>query len=316
MTYENVVEAWDLHNRNRPKRLRRRFNEAEARAILADMKRDFAAVIGKPRIKFIVESGKERRLQVPHFRSVVAQLAVWNICGKYIENRVHTQSFSSRKGYGGHMAARKVERFVRTRRADSRYCLYFDVKKYYQHINPRILMSRIEAIFKDKKVLELFKVIIYSADEGLPIGYPFSHALANLYLAPLYFIMKSTRGITKIYVYMDNWTVFCRTKKPLHKALMTARGWLAGMGCTVKHDWQIYPVDKRPVRICGFAIGRRRTKLYRGIWRRTCHALDNYRKHATLKQFLSLMSRLGWLKAIHMEYHPIFKLKDGGYLWQ
>jgi len=317
MTLDNVVAAWELYNARRPPHLRKEIDMAVCQRILDGMKNDFKKVIGRPRIKYIRESGKIRRLQVPSFYSTIAQTAIWNVCGRYVERRIHAQSFSSRKGMGGHLAAHKCERFVHQHgNDDAKYCFYFDIKKYYQHIDKRLLMDRLSTVFKDKRVLDLFRVIVYSSDEGLPIGYPFSHALANLFLVPLYFLLKSVKFVSRIYVYMDNWSVFSRFKKPLRKAHDLAVRWLDGVGCSIKSDWQIFPTKCRGVKICGFVVTHGSTRLYKGIWRRLRHAFDRYQEKPNTRLYLSLMSRLGWLKAINRQYDPIFLTKHGGYLWR
>lgn len=316
MNIENVLMAWDIFNSRRPVKLRREVDVKYAEKILNEMKTDFASVIGRPRIKYIFESGKRRRLQIPSFKSTIAQTALWNVCGDYIDKRIHDNSFSSRLGKGGHKAAHKVEKFVHTNGdGDAKYCLYFDVRKYYQHIDKRILMDRLATIFKDERILEMFRTVVYSADDGLPIGYPFSHALANLFLVPLYYDLRSIRGISRVYVYMDNWLVFSRSKKPLHRALVSAKHWLDGVGCEVKHDWQVFPTESRGVRVCGLVVTHGRTRLYDGIWHRIMRNFDRYRENPTERLYLSLMSRLGWLKAINFEYSPIFMI-NGRFLWQ
>lgn len=317
MTYENVVTAWAKFNLNRPMELRKAFDPNIAHSILGQMMSDFKGIIGTPRKKTIREGGKDRELEIPSFGASIAMLALWNVCGPYIERRIHDQSFSSRKGMGGHLAAKKCERFVHTHAEDdAKYCWYFDIRKFYRHIDKRIVMDRIRTVFKDKRIIELFEIVVYSTETGLPIGYPFSHALANFYLVPLYFLIMSVKGITKAFVYMDNWNAFARFKKPLHKAVALASRWLAGVGCEFKSDWQIFPTAKRGVKLCGFVIfGNRKTRLYRGIWNRIMRTFERYKVRPTEHLFLSLMSRLGWLMAIHQEYNPIFKIKDGGYLW-
>lgn len=317
MTLDNVVEAWELYNRRRPLHLRKEVNMEEAKRILEMMMSDFIGVIGRPRTKYIREAGKMRKLQIPSFRSTIAQTALWNVCGGFIERRIHMQSFSSRKNMGGHLAAKKCERFIHQHgNGDAKYCFYFDIKKYYQHIDKRILMDRISTVFKDARIIELFRVIVYSTPEGLPIGYPFSHALANLFLVPLYFLLKSVKHVSKIYVYMDNWTVFSRYKKALRKALKHAMAWLSGVGCEMKPDWQIFPTKSRGVKICGFVITHGSTRLYRRIWHRVMRNFDKFAKMRDREDLrLSLMSRLGWLKAVNQHHNPIF-LIEGRYVWR
>ena len=321
MDYDNIVLAMEKYDANRPCNRRRGVDYRLAHEILGEMKTDYAKIIGKPRLKTIKESGKERQLQIPNYKSCIAQIALWNVCGKYVERRIHNQSFSSRKGMGGHLAARKCERFVHTNaEGKAKYFLYFDIRKYYQHINKRVLVNRLETIFKDKKIIELFKAVIYSSDNGLPIGYPFSHALANLFLAPLYYLIKSIKSVSKIFVYMDNWIIFSRYKKSLKKSLQTARSWLEELGCEVKDDWQIAPTANRGVKLCGFIIhANKATRLYHRIWHRIVRNFDRCMSNPNCERLkLSMASRLGWLKAINKQYSKIFVInkKQGGYLWK
>ena len=316
MTAENVRAAWESYNSHRPVCRRVEFDQARADDILARMQTDFAAVIGKPRVKFIRESGKLRRLQIPSFESCVAQLALWNVCGPIIERRIHDNSFSSRKGKGGHALVRKVQRFVHTHgRDEARYCLYFDISKYYAHIDRRIVVDRLRAIIKDERVIELFAKVLASTDQGLSIGYPFSHALANLYLTPLYYLVCSIRNISRVWVYMDNWLIFSRFKAPLKRALKSARAYLRGLGCSIKPDWQIFPTAARAVKVCGVAIKYGAPdRLYKRLWRRTVRNFARLVRGLGLDELLGMRSRLGWLDLINRRHSPIFNYK-GDYLW-
>ena len=317
---ENVYEAMRDYNRNRPKYRRRRPCYKKAAELAGLMEENFAAAIGTPRPKTIYEGGHIREAEIPSYNSCIAQIALWRVCGKYVERRIHSQSFSSRPGKGGHRAARDCELFVRQHMTDlAKYHLYFDIKGFYAHINKPIMMSRLETIFKDPKVLEAFRAVVYSTPAGLPIGYPFSHALANLYLVPLYFLAYSVGRkqyrVSRIYVYMDNWTVFAAHKKTLHAVRRACGEWLAGVGCTMKTDWQIAPTMNRRVKICGFEIGRGRSRVYARIWRRIMRNVAEYRHRPTEKLYRSLMSRLGWIKAIHKEHSAAFAAERGK-LWQ
>lgn len=316
-TMANARAAWKAYNKNRPKKLRRKFNPRTAKKILEMARTDFRAVIGTPRKKIIYEGGKLRELEIPSFYASIAMLMLWNICGPYVEKRIHSMSFSSRKGMGGHLAAAKCSRYLRTHRKEARFAFYFDIRKFYRYINKCIMMARLETIFKDKRILDMFEVVLDSTPNGLPIGYPFSHALANLYLVPLYFLIRSIRGIGKVFVYMDNWTVFAKFKKAAHKAKAYAQRWLAGVGCMLKSDWQIFPTIARRVKICGFMLSPvHAPKLFRGIWRRAHRAFERFIKHPTKRLYLSLMSRKGWLMAVNRQYSPAFALPDGGYIWR
>ena len=85
----------------------------------------------------------------------------------------------------------------------------------------------------------------------------------------------------------------------------------------IKDDWQVFPTSSRRVKICGFALhAARPPRLYRGIWRRTRRSFCVFSAHPTKRLYLSLMSRKGWLMAINKHFSPVFKLPNGGYLWQ
>ena len=317
---ENVYGAMEDYNRRRPIYRRRAPDYAKAADILARMKTNYAEVIGVPRKKEIHESGKIRSLEIPSYESCVAQLALWRVCGRYIEKRIHSQSFSSRVGMGGHLAHAKCRRFIRQHaKDDAKYCLYFDIKKFYQHIDKRVVMEQLQTIFKDEDILRMFFAVVYSTEQGLPIGYPFSHALANLYLTPLYYSMFAIGGaryrVSKIFVYMDNWAVFSHYKKTLHRARKFAEIWLERVGCEMKGDWQVFPLCHRYVNICGFRERRGDTKLYRRVWHRLMHNFDMMTAEPEVEHYkLSMMSRLGWLKAINKTYSPCFSTAKG-YLW-
>ncbi len=331
VTLDNIVNAMVDYDSRRPCHLRKGVNVELAREMLSKMETDFKGLIGTPRKKVIREYGKERELQIPSYQSCVAQIALWRVCEPYVDKRLHNQTFSSRKGYGGHLLAGKCARFIHLNAhkpskdgkvsskasvADNaKYALYFDIRKFYQHIDHDIVMRRLATVFKDKRVLSMFRDVIDSSEVGLPIGYPFSHALANLYLVPLYFHLKAIKFVSKIYVYMDNWTVFSRYKKPLHKAVAAAKKWLASVGCEMKGDWQIFPTASRGVRVCGFVVGRGQTRLYRGNWLRTRR---DFRKaeRGDEKANLSMASRRGWLRFINREFSETFRTKKGTYLWQ
>lgn len=316
VAYENVVGAMEDYDSRRPRRRRKGVDYRLAWEIKRRMETDFAGLIGTPRKKVIREYGKERELQIPSYQSCIAQLALWRVCEPYVDRRLHDQTFSSRKGYGGHLLAKKCERFVHLNgEGKAKHSLYFDIRKFYRHIDHRIVMARLATVFKDRRVLAMFRDVLDSSEAGLPIGYPFSHALANLYLVPLYYLLKSVKGVSKVYVYMDNWTLFSRFKKTLRRAVDAAKRWLAGVGCEMKGDWQIAPTAARGVKVCGFVVGRGQTRLYRGNWLRTRRDFRRAER-GDEKANLSMASRRGWLRAICREFSNSFRTKKGTYLWK
>lgn len=316
MTRENVYAAILKYNaaREPENRVEESWNLADF--ILGWMRRDFRGLIGRPARYPIFESGKWRKLQVPSVNACIAMIAMWLVCGPFIEARIHTHSYSSRVGYGGHRAMVEVSRFIRENKDGAAdWCYFFDISKCYEHIRPSIVMDRLRTIFKDSKVLWMFEVVLDSAWEGLPIGYPFSHALANLVLAPLHAMMLAERNVTAGFVYMDNHLFFSYYKNTLRRQRPAVDRWLAGIGCKAKGDWQIFPTAERGVSVCGFVIHPDGVRLYRRIWRRIMRNIDNLSAKWRYEDYLSLMSRKGWLMGAKKQYSPAVQI-EGIHLWK
>ena len=316
MTPGNVAEAFDAYNRNKPVAERIEPTPELVAEALGRMQADFAGCIGRPVSFHIDEYGHDRPIEMPSSPlASIAMLALWNVCGPLVERRVHDNSFSSRKGKGQHAYAKKVERFVHTHHEDlARYCLYFDLSGYYMSIQKRIVIDRLKTIFKDALVIGLFEAVVYSTLAGLPIGYPFSHALANLYVAPLYAVACATKGVTAGYVNMDNHHFFAAAKAPLKRFKATATEWLAGVGCEIKDDWQIFPTDARRVMAGGLAVTAGGARLYRSTWHRTMRNFDRLTERYRLEDWLGMMSRLGLLDLCGQRYANVFK-QEGGHIW-
>lgn len=316
-TPANVRRAWETYNRNRPPKLRRKFDAKIADEILAAM-RAGRFDLGPLRRKVIHEGQKPRRLRIPSFYSTIAQTALFNVVGPILDKRIHSQSFSSRKGYGMHRCAMKQNRFIQTHHRESRYCLYFDIRKCYDHIRHEDVLETVDRVIKDPFVLRAIENILNYGGAGLPIGFPASHTFANLLLTPLYHLLIAMRGITKVFVYMDNFIVYAAAKAPLRRAFKAARRWLAVRGMAIKDDWQIFPVDARPIHTCGFLLQRgRRPKIYRHIFTRICRNIRDFTRFPTVALARSLASRLGWLSAIgktHIVYSRITHRELRSYL--
>ena len=145
-----MVGAWEDYNRNRPRCRRRELDDAEIDSIAAELS-TWTFDFGKPREKDIWEGGKIRHLKIPSFRSTIAQYAVFRVIGPIIDARLPEMSMSSRKGRGGHLLARKVNRELRTHRDETRYGFYFDVRKFYDHIRLDDAIAALSRIVKDAR---------------------------------------------------------------------------------------------------------------------------------------------------------------------
>lgn len=305
-TAENIRAAWDTFNRNRKPKLRRPYDAVIAAEILSELTKiangGTSSIFAQVRNKTIVEHGKERRLEIPSLRSTIAQQAVFNYLAPVIDSRLHGRTYSSRKGWGMHKCSKVQRRFIHTNVKDSKYFLYFDIKKFYEHIRHEDVVEAVARIVKDEAVVRIVAAIVDATPQGLPIGFTGSHHFANLLLAPLYHLIRSVEKVTNCFVYMDNFIVYGRTKRSMHICQGEAEAWLYEHGMMMKSDWQVAPVDARPVATCGVEITRRGTsRLYRRLFTRTSHGIDKIADHPSRHTARGLISRYGWLKHIGRE---------------
>ena len=309
VSLENVCLAADEYNKARPRCRRRNFTIEWLNEIATDLAND-RFVWDPPREKTIWEP-KERHLRVPSVRSCIAQIAIFRVLTPIIDSRLPEMSFSSRKGKGGHALAEKTKRFLRTKGRKARYALYFDWRKFYDHITVDGIDAVLRRIIKDEWVLQEVRRMFEGIGPGLPIGYVGAHQIANLYAAAIFRKMRAVKGVTSSNIYMDNNCAFAEYKAPLKRALALAIAESAKVGLEIKDDWQIFPTAARGVRIAGQIIyPHRAPRLYRRIdhkLKRNIDKLLSGRCDERLAQ--SLASRFGWLKATGKEHILFNKLK-------
>jgi hypothetical protein len=132
-------------------------------------------------------------------------------------------SYATRKDKGTHKCVRRAQEFMR----GNRYYLKFDINRYFESMDHGILIGLIERKIKDKKLLDLMKVIIANSDvsrgeqtgKGLPIGNLTSQFFANVYLDAFDHYIKDELGVKAYVRYMDDCVVFSDDKKRLKELL-------------------------------------------------------------------------------------------------
>ena len=303
-TLKNINEAFRIYNSRRPSYRRIAYDIDMAMTILKGL-RDIGNGVptdlgfGPVRKKLTQEGTKARILHIPHTESAVAQTAVLNILGTILEGRTTTQSFSSRKGYGLHKCAAKQSRYLqRNYKNRSSYCLQCDIHHFYQSLPRSVCYDAVSRVIKDEKVLRVVQAIL-DADDETPIGFPTSHVFANLVVSSLYEqLISSDKYIGKVFIYMDNITIYARYKKCLHRAKALIDNWLKSRSMRLKNDWQIFSPATRPVLTCGFKLQRgKMTKLYDRIFLLVKRNIARLRRRASPHDARAALSRYGWLKA-------------------
>jgi len=164
---------------------------------------------------FLVCDPKRRVIHAASFKERVIHHALCNIINPIFDKSFISDSYACRKGKGTHNAIERFDKFKRkVSRNNTRKCyiLKADVKKYFDSIDHKVLLSLIERKIKDKKVMWLIAQIVRQGNgnaegKSMPIGNLTSQLFANVYLNELdQFVKHKLRA--KYYLrYVDDFVV-------------------------------------------------------------------------------------------------------------
>lgn len=200
---------------------------------------------------------------------------------------------------GPHKAKKAIEKWLDKDQKGTKYAAEADIRKYYDSLNPRMVIRFLKRKIKDKMLLDLVWRII---QPGILIGFYLSQWLANAVLEPLDHYIREKLGIRHYTRYIDNFTLFGPNKKKLHKAVRAIMKFLSAMGLRLKENWQVYNTRKRMVDAVGYRMKRGLTLLRKRNLLRLKRQCARARKRITagrrvdLKQARSILSRAGQLK--------------------
>ena len=176
---------------------------------------------------FEVHDPKRRQICAASFRERVLHHAIINVCGPYFEKFLIFDTYACIKNRGSHKAVKRAQFFSRR----NKFYLKLDIVKYFHSIDRAVLITLIERIFKDKKLLRLFKKIIASFEsgpgKGLPIGNLTSQYFANYYLGYLDHFIKEQLCIKPYVRYMDDFIVWGNEKRVLKECYDKIKWFLA-----------------------------------------------------------------------------------------
>lgn len=176
--------------------------------------------------QFLVHDPKTRIITAPCFAERVLHHAIMNVCEPVFERWLIDDSFACRRGKGRDRAVLRASEFSRR----SPFYLKLDVRKYFDSIHHSILLERIERLFKDQRLLDLFAKIVHGfrgqLGKGLPIGSLVSQHLANFYLGWFDRFMKQTERCKGYVRYMDDIAVWGDSKEKLLQQLHAAETFL------------------------------------------------------------------------------------------
>ena len=245
-----------------------------------------------------IDKGKEREIfALPYYPDRIIQWAIVQVLEPIWMNTFIKGTYSSLKGRGIHAALADIKHDLRNGN-DTKYCLKFDIKKYYPSIDHEILKRIVRKKIKDVNVLSLLDEIIDSTS-GVPIGNYLSQFFGNLYLNDLDHWIKEEKRCKYYYRYCDDIVILLSNKETLQELFYEIEHYLTeNLKLKIKENYQIFPTNVRGVDFVGYRCFSNYTLL------RKSTAKNLKRKMLKLQLFKELTSRdrcsvgsyLGWIK--------------------
>ncbi len=239
---------------------------------------------------FTIYEPKERLIfRLPYYPDRITHHAVMNVLEPLFVSVFTADTYSCIKGRGIHAAAIAVKKALKDIPGTT-YCLKLDIRKFYPSVDHDILKQLLRRKIKDNDLLHLLDGIIDSAD-GLPIGNYLSQYFANFYLTYFDHWVKEQQFVKYYFRYADDLVILSGSKTYLHQLLADIRRYLdVNLKLTVKHNYQVFPVDKRGIDFVGYVFYHTHTMLRKRIKQNFARMLSRRRNKP------SVASYVGWAK--------------------
>ncbi len=170
---------------------------------------------------FYVYDPKKRLICAAAFRERVLHHALMNICEPAFEACQPDSSFACRKGKGLYAALERA--FVLSNHHS--WYLKIDVRHFFETIPHSVLKEKLDILFCDSLLMNLFEQIISSYEsmpgQGLPIGNLTSQFFANYYLSYADRFISEQLGFEAYIRYMDDIIIWHDEKNVLLKSVDT-----------------------------------------------------------------------------------------------
>lgn len=239
---------------------------------------------------FPIYEPKERLIfRLPYYPDRIVHHAVMIPLESIFVSVFTADSYSCIKKRGIHAAARAVTAALKDI-SGTEYCLKLDIKKFFPNVDHGILKQLLRRKIKDQDLLWLLDEIIDST-YGLPIGNYLSQYFANFYLTYFDHWMKEDLHVKYYFRYADDMVILSDSKEYLHQILFEMSKYLQdNLKLTVKHNYQVFPVDARGIDFVGYVFRHTHIRLRKSIKQSFARML------ARNKNPQSIASYAGWAK--------------------
>lgn len=270
------------------------------------------------------ENGKEREIfKLPYFPDRICQWAILQVIEPYILRNLTDHTYSAIPKKGIHAALHDVQKAMWTDVPNCQYCLKLDVRKFYPSINHDILKAKFRRLFKDPELLWLLDEIIdsistakienmrdiwlldedFDSETGIPIGNYLSQYCGNFYLSSFDHWLKEEKRVKYEFRYMDDITIFGRTKEELHSLRRDIDFYFrTELKLQIKPNWQVFPSYVRGIDFVGYRVFLNYTLLRKSSCQKFKSKMVEIRKKTeggqlmNYSEWCSVNSYKGWLK--------------------
>jgi RNA-directed DNA polymerase len=239
---------------------------------------------------FPIYEPKERLIfRLPYYPDRIVHHAIMNILESIFVSIFTSNTYSCIKKRGIHATTNAIKDALKDI-PGTQYCLKLDITKFYPNIDHEILKHLLRRKIKDNDLLWLLDEIIDSTD-GLPIGNYLSQYFANFYLTYFDHRIKECLHVKYYFRYADDMVILSRNKEYLHRVLSDIRNYLQdNLKLTIKHNYQVFPVDDRGIDFVGYVFRHTHTRLRKSIKKNFARMLRRN------KNPQSIASYRGWAK--------------------
>ncbi len=252
---------------------------------------------------FKVYVPKEREIsRLPYYPDRIVQHAIMNVLRPIWDSIFIYDVYSAIPGKGVHRAIVRLKQFLKDEE-NTKYCLQFDISKFYPSVDHDILMELIKRKIKCHDTLWLLSDIIHSSPggKGIPIGNFTSQYFANIYLNWFDHYLKEDLKISYYIRYSDDGIILASDKQGLQDIQETIECYLEdNLKLSLNPKTQIYPIDKRGVDFLGYRTFRNYTLLRKESAKRFKRKIRIIKKHweqiPPQHIISSIMSYAGWIK--------------------
>lgn len=248
--YSNMAESFDqvLRGSKRKKSRQGRYLLAHREEVIKELSERIAAgtfTVANYRERTIMESGKERRIQILTMKDRIAVHAIMSVVDRHLKARFIRTTSASIKNRGMHDLMKYILRDMKEDPEGTRYCYKFDISKFYESVNQDFVSYCVRRVFKDKKLIAMLDGFIRMMPHGISIGLRSSQGLGNLLLSVyLDHYLKDKYGVRHFYRYCDDGVVLGKSKAELWEIRDAVHEQLEHIELKVKANERVFPVDE------------------------------------------------------------------------